>query len=191
MNPQPARRAGLRVEQRVLDLKDLRPIAAATFWHSLEHLEDPLAVLCDAANLMKPGGIVVVAVPNFSSVQARAGGRHWLHLDVPRHLSHFSPTSLARTLRAAGFEPYMKWNQEIEYDVAGWSQTALSAAQPDQPPVFFNWASGRRTNPGTARLAVNAAVGTALSALSLPLVPALAAIGRGSTVIMAARLLGT
>jgi SAM-dependent methyltransferase len=68
--------------------------SAVIFWHSLEHLREPVRALRHAAALAAPGGVLVVAVPNATSLQARTFGDRWLHLDVPRHLVHISPPAL-------------------------------------------------------------------------------------------------
>ena len=60
--------------------------AAIIFWHSLEHIAEPLRALDRAYELLAPGGVLIVAVPNFGSIQARVAGREWFHLDVPRRL---------------------------------------------------------------------------------------------------------
>ena len=65
--------------------------SAVIFWHSLEHLREPVRALRHAATLAAPGGVLVVAVPNAASLQARTFGDRWLHLDVPRHLSAHQP----------------------------------------------------------------------------------------------------
>ena len=64
------------------------PCAAIVFWHSLEHLRDAGAALDHAASLLDPDGVVVIAMPNPASLQARAFGDRWLALDLPRHLVH-------------------------------------------------------------------------------------------------------
>ncbi|MGH7229120.1 MAG: class I SAM-dependent methyltransferase [Nitrospiraceae bacterium] len=66
-----------------------------TFWHVLEHLDDPKLALAEARRLLKADGRVVVAVPNIESLQARMFKEDWFHLDVPRHRWHFSPRTLA------------------------------------------------------------------------------------------------
>jgi SAM-dependent methyltransferase len=77
--------------------------AAIVFWHSLEHLPRPASAIASAARLLAPGGVVVVAVPNNGSLQAKAFGDRWLHLDIPRHLVHLSTESLTEGLERSGF----------------------------------------------------------------------------------------
>ena len=76
--------------------------AAAIFWHSLEHLRQPSRALSHAASLLVPGGLLVVAVPNAASLQARAFGDRWFALDLPRHLAHLSPAPLLSKVEALG-----------------------------------------------------------------------------------------
>jgi SAM-dependent methyltransferase len=79
-----------------------RRFAAIVFWHSLEHLRRPGESLAHAARLLLPGGLLVVAVPDAASVQARRFGERWLHLDPPRHLVHLPRETLLATLRKLG-----------------------------------------------------------------------------------------
>ena len=74
-----------------------------TMWHSLEHVHAPLAILREAFRLLVPGGKLVVAVPNRASWAATAFGPVWFGLDLPRHLTHFDPETLAKMLTASGF----------------------------------------------------------------------------------------
>jgi 2-polyprenyl-3-methyl-5-hydroxy-6-metoxy-1,4-benzoquinol methylase len=62
---------------------------AVTFWHVLEHLENPGEALVAAGRLLKFKAWIVVAVPDYSSLQAKLFGKYWFHLDWPRHLHHF------------------------------------------------------------------------------------------------------
>jgi SAM-dependent methyltransferase len=77
--------------------------SAVIFWHSLEHLRRPVRALQHAAALVVPGGVLVVAVPNAASLQARLFGDRWLALDLPRHLVHISPQALLSQIEALGF----------------------------------------------------------------------------------------
>jgi SAM-dependent methyltransferase len=74
-----------------------------TMWHSLEHVHAPLDVLQAAYRLLAPGGRLLVAVPNIDSAAFRWCGAAWAGLDLPRHLTHFTPQTLAMMLERAGF----------------------------------------------------------------------------------------
>jgi SAM-dependent methyltransferase len=63
---------------------------AVTLWHVLEHVPDPASVLAEVHRLLRPGGVLLVSVPNFGSPEAWTAGPGWFHLDVPRHLYHFT-----------------------------------------------------------------------------------------------------
>jgi SAM-dependent methyltransferase len=75
-----------------------------TLWHVFEHLHDPLVAIRQLYDMVKPGGMLVVAVPNFTSIQARLFRARWFHLDVPRHLFHHTPDSIGMIAKAAGFK---------------------------------------------------------------------------------------
>lgn len=77
---------------------------AITMWQSLEHTHQPLDVLRDAYRLLTTGGQLVVTVPNFDGFGARWFGPNWYGLDVPRHLTHFTPNTLNIMLSQAGFK---------------------------------------------------------------------------------------
>jgi SAM-dependent methyltransferase len=78
---------------------------AILFNHSLEHIDEPARALADAARLLRPGGLLAIAVPNFGSWQRRLFGSAWFQLDLPRHLQHFDRHSLSALVEAAGMRP--------------------------------------------------------------------------------------
>ena len=78
---------------------------AVVMWHALEHVEGPETAIRHAATWLKPGGVLVVAVPNVGSLQARIAGPQWFHLDLPRHRTHFTPAGLRACMRGGGVEP--------------------------------------------------------------------------------------
>jgi SAM-dependent methyltransferase len=77
---------------------------AVTFNHALEHVPDPLDALRRARDLVRPGGLVLVSVPNFGGWQRRAFGGRWFQLDLPRHLQHLDRRSIAILARDAGLD---------------------------------------------------------------------------------------
>jgi SAM-dependent methyltransferase len=92
-------------------------------FHVLEHLDAPAAALRACAERLKPGGRLIVAVPNYASWQARYARGGWFHLDVPRHLYHFTPAALSRLLRQAGLSPLEVRFASWEHDPYGWVQS--------------------------------------------------------------------
>jgi 2-polyprenyl-3-methyl-5-hydroxy-6-metoxy-1,4-benzoquinol methylase len=62
---------------------------AVTMWHVFEHLADARGTLREIRRLLRPGGVLIIEVPNFASWQARIGRDVWFHLEVPRHLLQF------------------------------------------------------------------------------------------------------
>lgn len=78
--------------------------SAVIFWHTLEHVRRPGRALSHAATLVAPGGKLIVAVPNATSLQARAFGDRWFALDLPRHLTHIRPAALVSKIQEAGLQ---------------------------------------------------------------------------------------
>ncbi|PYT15427.1 MAG: hypothetical protein DMG59_13840 [Acidobacteria bacterium] len=78
--------------------------AAITMFHVLEHLYQPAAYLDAAHELLKPGGRLIVQVPNAACWQFLLFGERWNGLDVPRHLINFRLCDLDSLLAHCGFE---------------------------------------------------------------------------------------
>jgi len=95
-------------------------------WHVLEHLRQPDAALAEARRLLRPGGRLVVAVPNLSSWQARWAGPAWFHLDPPRHLHHFPLAALRGLVERSGFEIVAVRHFSLRQNPFGWIQSALN-----------------------------------------------------------------
>jgi 2-polyprenyl-3-methyl-5-hydroxy-6-metoxy-1,4-benzoquinol methylase len=97
-----------------------------SIWHVLEHLREPHTALRASHRALRPGGRLLLAVPNFGSVQSRFGGPHWFHLDLPRHIFHFSPETLERLLHSQRFQLVELKTGQWEMDPFGLAQTALN-----------------------------------------------------------------
>jgi SAM-dependent methyltransferase len=74
-----------------------------TLWHVLEHLPDLEITIEKIEAFVKPGGILIVAVPNFKSYDAKFYKNYWAAFDTPRHLWHFSKASMSKI-----FSPSLK-----------------------------------------------------------------------------------
>lgn len=75
-----------------------------TLWHVLEHLHDLDGSISQIHQLLKPNGILVLALPNYKSWDAKHYGNLWAGYDVPRHLWHFSKDSIREIFTSSGFE---------------------------------------------------------------------------------------
>jgi SAM-dependent methyltransferase len=95
-------------------------------WHVLEHLSDPRGTLDEIRRILKPGGRLIVAVPNYSSRQARWSDAAWFHLDLPRHLFHFPLGGLRRLLADTGFSLTSEHHFSLRQNPFGWVQSALN-----------------------------------------------------------------
>ena len=75
-----------------------------TMWHSLEHFSDPKFILDKTKVLLKPGGMLMLGLPNHSSLDRRIFEDFWNGYEIPLHLYHFSPKSIQAMLGRAGFD---------------------------------------------------------------------------------------
>jgi 2-polyprenyl-3-methyl-5-hydroxy-6-metoxy-1,4-benzoquinol methylase len=79
-----------------------RSLDAVSLWDVLEHVHEPRQVLDEIARILRPGGLVVLSLPNPDSLEARLLGRFWLGWDLPRHLNLFRPLLLNTHLAKRG-----------------------------------------------------------------------------------------
>lgn len=96
--------------------------------HVLEHYFDPEQLIHECGRLLSPGGRLVVAVPNFSSFQARFGKKSWFHLDLPIHLFHFTEDGLSELLVKSGYTIVRRSHADWAQNFYGWLQTMLNRA---------------------------------------------------------------
>ena len=178
-----------RPDVRELELADYdEPCAAIVLWHTLEHLRDAGAALDHAASLLEPDGVVVIAMPNPASIQARAFGDRWLALDLPRHLVHVPAATLRVRLGELGLRIERTSQLRGGQVVFGWLH-GIVGTLPGHPDLYdaIRRPEARREPLAPARrLAILAA-----GALALPLAAlgaALeAALRRSGTVYVEAR----
>lgn len=74
-----------------------------SFWHVLEHLDDPLKYLNTAKRNLSKTGKIVIGIPNIDSFEFQIFRKFWFHLAPKYHLWHYSPTSLSLMLSKTGF----------------------------------------------------------------------------------------
>jgi SAM-dependent methyltransferase len=118
------RRTGATVHESYLENTPLSEEAfdMVSLLHVLEHVPDPRATLTKANQLLKPGGTLVIAIPNIQCIEATIFGRNWYPLDLPRHYWGFTPHTLVRLVEECGFDaprvhhfPFLFAPQSLRY----------------------------------------------------------------------------
>jgi 2-polyprenyl-3-methyl-5-hydroxy-6-metoxy-1,4-benzoquinol methylase len=186
----PARQAAVRLPGRALVGEPAAlPFSDQTFdlvviWHVLEHLAAPAAVIAEAARCLRPGGRLVVAVPNVAGLEARIGAQVWIGLDVPRHLHHFTPAALRRVLDAHGFVVTRTAHFNVEMSVLFMIDTMLRrlGLARFSPFAHMHAGCGRRWQISRTTAAVTAAVTAILLVPALLLCTGAVACGQGGDV---------
>ena len=77
---------------------------AITLWHVLEHVHDLAGYVQQLKRLLKSGGRIFIALPNYTSIDAAVYKEYWAAYDVPRHLYHFSPLSMQVLMEKHGLK---------------------------------------------------------------------------------------
>lgn len=183
---QAAAAAGAPVERVTLEDTVIKPdsIDAVTLWHVLEHLDDAGGALQRIGGWLRPGGALLVGVPNLASLQARLGGERWYHLDVPRHRTHFTADGLERLLERTGFSVERVHQVLLEHNPFGMWQTLVSRIT-THPSYVYNVL--KRNAPVRSPDLLISAAAAALAPAAAILELAAGLMGRGGTVAVLAR----
>ena len=192
INPEPAQNNNIEVYQTIAAVTEkygARSFDAVTMWHTLEHFTNPKEMLRAARELLAPDGVLLIAVPDAGGFQARIFKENWLHRDVPRHLFHFNFKSLEKLLFECGFRVKKSRHQEFEYDLLGWSQSALNKIT-KTPNVFFQTLNGQAKQANAKTKISNFIGGALFSAIALPAVPFSSIFKKGGTLIVKASVSG-
>lgn len=138
-----------------------------SMFHYLEHTLEPKRELAAAHTVLRPGGLLVIEVPNPECPFARLLGRRWSQWLQPQHL-HLAPVSnVAAELERRGFTVLAadRWSSHIPIDLVAALWYAYSRLLPAEDAPW------RATAPGPAARAAR----KYLSLAALP--PVLAAYG--------------
>ncbi len=120
----------------------MAPSDAIVLWHVFEHLADPVALVRAAAANLRPGGVLLLAVPNPRAFQLRVLGARWPHIDAPRHLQLVPAATLLRLAGVAGLAPVALMGADRtgrDWNVFGWQHLAvrLNSAAARRRAAFY------------------------------------------------------
>lgn len=77
-----------------------------TLWHVFEHLLNPNITLKEIHRILKKDGILILETPNIDSLSFKAFRKNCFHLDIPRHLYHWSPKTIREILNRNKFRVF-------------------------------------------------------------------------------------
>lgn len=185
-HPELARSRGLTVFANIQQACQNGPYDVITLWHVLEHLTSPDTDVQLLLNLLSPGGKLIIAVPDAACLAARWFGPHWLHWDVPRHVTHFEPATLTELLTNQSSQACQLKRSEFEYDLMGFAQSALNSLGFERN-LFFKLLTKRPTTASWPVRVLNYLLGGALCALAAVPIGLAGRLGKGGTLIFQAR----
>ena len=90
--------------KQIVEIRPSDSYDVITLWHVFEHLPNPRQQINLFYEGLAPGGILVLAVPNHNSWDAKHYRGYWAAYDVPRHLWHYDKSSIIRLAQEAGFK---------------------------------------------------------------------------------------
>ena len=117
-------------------------------WHVLEHMDNPRLIMSRLYELLAPDGVLVLAVPNFSSMEAKRFKRFWFHLDVHWHKYHFNRRSIGYLITKTHFTIIKSSTRCLEQGPYGLLQSILNVM--DWPGNEFYEALKGNLTPGRA-----------------------------------------
>lgn len=121
-------------------ISDLSTIAdhsldVITLWHVFEHIEDQKEILQLFYKKLQPEGVLIIAVPNPASFDAKYYKEFWAAWDVPRHLFHFTQTGMKKLMES------QKWKvQKVKPLLLDSFYISLLSEKYRKSPFF--WAQG-------------------------------------------------
>jgi len=122
----------IRSDQPQAVMKSMPPHDVIAIWHVIEHLPEPFAFIASAAANLTPGGILVIATPNPAAFQFKLMGRHWPHVDAPRHLTLLPSKVIETAANAAGLTTVLLTSDDSDarsWNRFGWQRLLMNRAR--------------------------------------------------------------
>ena len=110
-------------------------------WHVFEHLTDPKETLRIIQKILKPGGYLMISLPNINSLQSKLFRGSWFHLDPPKHLFFLEAPVLISEMETFGFNLIRLNYFSFEHNPFGFQQSILNRFM-GRREVFFELLKG-------------------------------------------------
>lgn len=109
---------------------------AVCMWHVFEHLTEPKETLRIVCKILKPGGYLMISLPNIDSFQSKLFRGKWLPLDPPKHLFFLAAPDLISTMREFGFKLIRQSYFSLEHSPFGIQQSMLNCFLSQREVLF-------------------------------------------------------
>ena len=106
---------------------------AVVLWDVIEHLCDPVAVVSQLSNIIRPGGSLLVSTPNIGSWIARIAGKRWPFMTPPEHVSFFNRRSLQKLFESCGLRLTL-WSSRGKWTTSAFLLYKISRMAPSLVP---------------------------------------------------------
>lgn len=157
-------------------------------WHVLEHLDNPMKIIQETTHILRPGGTLAIAVPNFGSFQALLFRESWFHLDLPRHRYHFTSDTLLQLLHKNGFDIVSRHTFSIEQNPFGFIQSFFNKVMSSTSPNhFYSLLKNKKGASSTLRLLLWATFATLILPFAFFEYLISGVLGKGATCIIYAK----
>ncbi len=176
----------LHIQTRALGERDFPEnfFDVITMFHVFEHLTEPKKTLEIISHVLKPGGRLVLSMPNIGSWQAGCFKGKWLHLDPPRHLLFFKPRDFLEAMKKLNFSIEKVNYFSLEQNPYGWFQSLMNVFSKQREVLFERLKGNKVYAPGYGRLKI--LFQKLLLGLTLPFIVCLSIVeslvGKGGTV---------
>ncbi|MBC8488063.1 MAG: methyltransferase domain-containing protein [Bacteroidetes bacterium] len=114
-----------------------------TLWHVLEHVFDIEERILQIKKIISKKGILVIALPNPDSLDAKIYGKYWAAYDLPRHLYHFNKATVERLFNKYGFSIIKLKPMFFDSFYVSMLSEKYKTGKVNYPKAFFN---GLRSN---------------------------------------------
>jgi len=123
-------------------------------WHVFEHLTEPKQALQIIRNILKPGGYLMMSLPNIDSLQSKIFRGKWLHLDPPKHLFFLGPADLNSAMKDLGFKLIKQRHFSLEQNPFGFQQSLLNCILRRREILFEALKGNTAYIEGTSRVSI-------------------------------------
>ena len=150
----------MAIDNYGLDIKEedeLKNLESESFeiismWHVLEHVPNLNERIEEIKRLIKPGGIIIIAVPNCSSLDAKIYKENWAAYDVPRHLYHFTPNDISTLFSNHGLNVFKILPMKFDSFYVSMLSEKMKTGKPNIARAIIN---GLRSNLSPSNKGLN------------------------------------